>query len=114
MIIFKIATDGSYGKKEITETLEGMQREVNGFIEVIHITNSIDLIINEEGAIQEQNANFKIKTKTGSQIIRGDAFFISHDDEDFASLNEEQLVAVADSYDVINGTMDIAQLHSLV
>ena len=76
----------------IENTLEAKQKLVNGWIEVVSVTDDILLICNEEGKLENllPNLNF------GCDYIAGDCFFVGDDYEngDFKSLTENQIEEV--------------------
>lgn len=76
----------------IENTLEAKQKLVNGWIEVVSVTDDILLICNEEGKLENllPNLNF------GCDYIAGDCFFVGDDykNGDFKSLTEKQIEEV--------------------
>lgn len=74
--------------KEIENTLSTFKEIVGGHIETVLIANDpIICVCNEEGKLLRLKPNFVF----GGDIIVGDVFFCSADEEDFASLTDEQI-----------------------
>lgn len=78
--------------EEIENTLEEYKKIVNGWIETFpfYVTkpNGIFCICNEEGKLRDDfDLNFVYK----GDYIMGDVLFVSTNDEDFASLSDEQI-----------------------
>lgn len=73
---------------EISNTLETMQKIVDGYIEVCDLDDGICLVCNEEGKLRGLEANRRI----GQDIILGTFFLVGSDEEgDFCSLTAEQM-----------------------
>lgn len=72
--------------------LEDMQKIVGGHIECVQLPHDIDLWLNEEGKLEGLPANIALfHNGEVVDIIVGDVFFASHDDEgDSTSLNDIQ------------------------
>ena len=83
---------------EIENTLEAKQKIVDGMIETIYLTNddSVVLICNEEGKINDLPLNFILANENYEEQIVGNVFFTSRNDVDFDSLNEEQIEILKD------------------
>ena len=80
--------------KEVDNTLESLQREVEGYIEVIYpFEEEICLICNEEGKINGMRMNRAIYGENGDivDIIAGSAILCGCSEEYFSSLNDEQV-----------------------
>lgn len=83
-----VLKDSVLNPKEISGELESLQVEVNGYIEIPFICetlrdNNIDLIINEEGKFDGSNPEIVIANKDGSivDIIFGNCVFTSHNND---------------------------------
>lgn len=74
--------------KEIDGELKTMQNIVGGYIQMVYLTNEVALICNEEGKIKGLPRN---RTLFEMQDINAGTFFICGiDQDDFASLKDEQ------------------------
>lgn len=73
--------------KEITNELRVLQEIVGGYIECFNVIDTILCVCNEEGKLIGLPPNFIFN---GSVIV-GDVFFCAAGDEDFESLNDDQL-----------------------
>ena len=73
----------------IENTLEAKQKLVNGWIEVVSVTDDILLVCNEEGKLENLPPNLLFDY----DYIAGDCFFIGddYDNADFKSLTDEQI-----------------------
>lgn len=82
-------------KETIYNTLEQMQKTVEGYIEMVPLEDNIALICNEDGRL----ANLKPNRRVGSSVIMG-TFFLTAigESEDFVSMNEEQLQKYASKF----------------
>lgn len=82
-------------KETIYNTLEQMQKTVEGYIEMVPLEDNIVLICNEDG----RRANLKPNRRVGSSVIMG-TFFLTAigENEDFVSMNEEQLQKYASKF----------------
>lgn len=69
-------------EKEIPNTLEALQAEVGGYIEVVNINSRLVAIVNEEGRMMNLPANI-------CGLI-GTIVFCSAKDDEFASIYPEQ------------------------
>ena len=75
----------------IRDDLKVLQTLVGGLIEVVQLTNDIDIICNEEGKLLNQKPNINLDY----DIIVGDVIFCSHDDMgNFTSLTDEQIKTI--------------------
>ena len=82
--------------KEINGELHEMQEIVGGYIEAFPITDNILCVCNEEGKLQGLSPNFKFC----GDIIVGDVFFCAAGEEDFESLNEDQVYVVMTAFTI--------------
>lgn len=95
-----VLSNGIFKEKEIDNTLEALQSEVNGYIEIPYLSNRlsekrIDMIINEEGKMID---DLKIEivvvasNRNVTDIIFGNIVFASNDDEgNTVGLTDEQI-----------------------
>lgn len=67
---------------EIPNTLESLQRTVNGYIETLSIGGSTVLIMNDEGKIRNLEPNFFIREHGYSDIICGTVVVVGSDGTD--------------------------------
>ena len=75
-------------KATIKDDLKILQDIVGGLIEVVELTEDIDIICNEEGKLEGLLPNINLDY----DIIVGDIIFCSHDDMgNFTSLTDEQI-----------------------
>ncbi len=81
--------------EDIENTLEALKTLVGGYIEVVRMEDNILLICNEEGKLKQLPPNFAM----GHDVIVGTAVFVSFDGgEDFAGLNDEQMLYIMDRF----------------
>ena len=76
--------------KEIKGTLESMQKIVGGYIECVGVFDNILCVCNEEGKLLRLPPNFILN----GNIIVGDVFFCAGGEEDFESLDDEQIQTI--------------------
>lgn len=96
-----ILSNGELKEREIENTLEELQKIVEGYIEIPFLSktlndNIIDIIINEEGKMIEgmkpEIAIIDKKTSKILDVVYGNCIFASHDEEgNTTELNEEQI-----------------------
>ena len=106
-----VLTNGNLEEREITNTLESLQKIVEGYIEIPHLSrrffeNEIDIIINEEGKyIDGLNPEIAVVDKKSGVIldlVYGNCIFASHDREgETTELNEEQIRIVNEELSTI-------------
>lgn len=77
---------------EIENTLEAEQTFVGGYIEVVRLTEELDLVCNEEG----KNNGLKptvawIEEGRIIEIIAGNCFICRHNKEDFTSIQKKDV-----------------------
>lgn len=93
--------------EKMEHSLENMQEKVGGYIERVIIRDDIDMWIDEEGLLKE-NPKLNIITYVDGQEIHhimGDIFFASHDEDgNTIGLNDEQMVWVANSLQIVGKT----------
>lgn len=74
--------------RKIDSGLNAMQKIVGGLIEMVSLSDNVDLVCNEEGRLIGLPLNFKI----GQMPIVGDVFFTRHNDEgESVSLTEDDV-----------------------
>lgn len=73
--------------KEIENTLDGLQKEVEGNIECVYLDDDCIAVINEEGKLNGMEPNRRL----GADIICGPFFICGDDGENFGSLSKEQI-----------------------
>lgn len=76
--------------KEIKGTLENLQEIVGGYIECVGVFDNILCVCNEEGKMLKLPPNFILN----GDIIVGDVFFCAGGEEDFESLDDEQIQTI--------------------
>lgn len=90
----------TYGEREISNNLLNLQAIVGGNIEIPYISKElaemgIDMIINEEGKLEDLRTSIVIVDEETDEIldtIKGNVIFASHDEDgETVSLNDEQL-----------------------
>lgn len=80
--------------KEIESDLKSYQREVDGYIEVIYpFEELVALVCNEEGKVNGLQPNRALRDGDGRpyDIIAGTFLIVGLTEDDFGSLNEEQI-----------------------
>ena len=80
------------GTFEIEDTLENLQEYVGGYIEVIGITENIDLVCNDEGKLMGLDITAALINDDGEvvEIIAGDCFLVRNNGEgEFESIKDE-------------------------
>lgn len=107
---------------ELENTLDAMQKAVEGYIEEIYIADDIALICNEVGKINSLPLNRAIYDDNGKivDIIAG-SFFIAYapgDSENFLSLSDEQIREYEDKFKYpeyffkVDGEMVVVRLRN--
>lgn len=96
-----VLSNNNLEKREINNTLEALQKIVDGYIEIPYLSrkfaeNDIDIIINEEGKfIEGLKAEIAVVRKGTNEIldvVYGNCIFASHDYEgNTTALSEEQI-----------------------
>lgn len=76
----------------ITKSLGLLQQLVDGPIEVHTLTDGLVMIVNEEGKLKNLEPNFYVASL--KDTILGTAIFCGEDGEDFADINEHDLVVL--------------------
>ena len=74
--------------REIPNELHALQEIVGGYIECVYLGfDNIFCVCNEEGKLKGLPENFFFN----GDVIVGDVFFVGTNEEDFESLNDEQI-----------------------
>ncbi|MGL4789891.1 MAG: DUF3846 domain-containing protein [Anaerotignaceae bacterium] len=73
--------------KEIENSLQALQKEVEGLIACVYIEDGAVAVVNDEGKINGMKPNRRM----GADIICGPFFICGDEGEDFSSLTEEQI-----------------------
>ena len=77
---------------EIENTLDAMQKFVDGSIEVINITDEILLVCNEEGKMRGLHPTaFIVKNQQAQDVIVGKFFLCREDGENMVSIQESDI-----------------------
>ena len=82
--------------KEINGELNEMQEIVGGYIQAFNVTDNILCVCNEEGKLKGLLPNFVCN----HDIICGDVFFCVAGEEDFESLNNEQIEYITNLFNI--------------
>ena len=91
-VLFK-APHGKFEEREINNTLEDMQKLVDGYIEVIStdIDDKVFMIVNEEGKLYGLEPNLYYY----SDIIVGNIVFVKVDNKgNWKSISDKQIEAI--------------------
>ena len=106
-----VLSNGELKEKEISNTLEELQKIVGGYIEFPFLGNKfkdniIDVIINEEGkfieGLKPEIAIVNEKNGAILDLIYGNCIFASHDDEgNTIELNEKQMEIVTNELETV-------------
>lgn len=90
-IIFIGTKQGNFGECTIPNTLEDLQRAVNGYIEITTLPelkeHGIQMIVNEEGLLRGLKPNENLFPF----FFVGSVLLVNIDGEDFASLTDKQV-----------------------
>lgn len=84
------------GFMELENTLEAEQKFVGGLIEVVAITEHIDLVLNEEGLLLDLEPMVSLKLgENRSIVIVGNCFVCRHNRRgEFESLRDEDITVI--------------------
>ena len=101
MKILKFYTDGRFAVEDIENSCKGFQQAVGGYFETVRISADYDLIVNEEGKINDlpfnENATKLFRTcRNTDDCIFGDAFVscLNQSQEDFTDMPEKGITAI--------------------
>ena len=82
-------------EREIDDSLTAMQKIVGGYIQPLHLDDSVVLVCNEEGKLMDMPANRGLRNKDGQMydIVFGTFFLCGFpaDCDHFTSLTPEQI-----------------------
>ena len=80
---------------EFENKLEEFQRLVGGYIQCIHLTDEIDIILDDEGKLKGYEPN-RVWLYEGKpiDIFVGNILFVRHDGDRFASIKEEDVSVI--------------------
>lgn len=87
--------------KTVDSTLEGLQAEVGGDIEVAYpFEDNVGLIMNEEGKLNGLEFNRSLRDENGTvyDVIAGPFMVVGLSDSDFCSLTPEQIRTYTEVY----------------
>lgn len=95
-VVKEVGRDIEYRK--IDTSLKSLQGLVSGMVETVPITDTLLMLVNEEGLLKELELNFFLH----SEPIVGNAVFVgySFDSEDFKSLSEKDLEYINSMFNV--------------
>lgn len=80
---------------KVENTINGLQKAVDGYFTILHWKDDIVMVIDEEAALLNKPQNFYFITPSGAkQWIRGTAFFCRMVNDDLVSLTKDQLIEV--------------------
>lgn len=100
-VVFK-APDKDAFEMEIPNSLNALQSVIGGNIEVLEIENGIDVVVDEEGLIKHRVPNIVhlfegiVYGNFKKCPLYGNILFCSTNNEDFDSLDDEQMVYALD------------------
>lgn len=81
-------------KKDIPNTLEALQAEVGGYIEVVHINSRLLAIVNEEGRLMDLDDNVL--------GLCGTIVFCGENGEEFADIDSQSSELLSSGYIPVN------------
>lgn len=84
--------------KDIPNTLEALQAEVGGYIEVVHINGLLVAVINEEGRLMNLKEN--ICGLVGTVVLCGES------GEEFTDIDPQQAQLLLDGYNPLMAVRD--------
>ena len=89
MRIYKVEPNKRGYEKEIENTLEDIQKEVGGYIQICYLDNDLLAVVDEEGLLKDLPDNLWLP-RYGA--IKGNVIFVKDDNKgDFESLTDEQI-----------------------
>lgn len=95
MKVIKISYEGlydlDYEVKEVENTLEELQSEVEGYIETLYLGNGFIIICNEEGRLKHLPVTLILENGIKREDLVGNILICKVDEENFASLSEEDI-----------------------
>lgn len=72
---------------EVENTLEALQKLVQGYIEPVTIKDDLVLIVNEEGRLRDMQPNFWITIL--EDVVVGPAVFVGQDGSEFTDISDQ-------------------------
>lgn len=96
--ILKLEPHEELKEIEIENSLEALQKEVEGYIEFIRVDKNHALIVNEEGKIRQLPVCLVLKqnSKIIDELV-GNILFVRIKDEDVDSLTSEEIEALKEN-----------------
>lgn len=88
MKVFKVEPNQKGYVKEINNTLETLQSEIGGYIQVCYLPNGLVAIVDEEGLIKDLPQNMYLPMYG---MIYGNILFARCGDEDFEGLTDDDI-----------------------
>ena len=89
MRIYKVEPNKMGYEKEIANTLEEIQKEIGGYIQICYLQDGLLAVVDEEGLLKELEDNLLLP-KYG--VIKGNVIFVRDDKKgDFESLTDEDI-----------------------
>lgn len=103
MRVYGFMMNGNHGFVEIENTLKAEQEFVGGRIEVISITDEIDLVCNDEGKILELMPSLAIMDNNEIvDVICGNCFLCRFDDEgNFNDIKDDDIEKIKEKVSLI-------------
>lgn len=77
--------------KEVENTLEELQSEVDGYIETLYLGNGYIIICNEEGKLRQLPFTAVVTNGIKQEPLVGNILICKVDEENFISLSEEDI-----------------------
>ena len=77
--------------KEVENTLEELQSEVDGYIETLYLGNGYIIICNEEGKLRRLPVTAVVTNGIKQEPLVGNILICKIDEENFISLSEEDI-----------------------
>lgn len=89
------APDHEYGEMiDIENSLDVLQKYVDGWIDVLNLSNGCVVVLNENGLERGLEANATITSERGIALVHGDFFICGKDGLDFKSIDTEKIEEV--------------------
>lgn len=96
MKVYKLEPGKPGCVKEIANTLEVLQEEIGGYIQICYLNNGLLAIVDEEGYLKDLEDNLIIPDYG---MIKGNVIFVRDDGEDFTSLTDEDIKELKKMYE---------------
>lgn len=81
---------------EVRNTLQTWQGIVGGYIQTFPLTSDMLIICNEEGKLMGLEPNVEIIVGNHPELIVGDFAIVKHGEDDFESLDADQIQRLKD------------------